>query len=470
MAEHILFLTGKLAEPSLNKVLAAMQPTPFSYGICQLGISVAGLMTTDLIRRRLTDVQGASRIVVPGRTRGDLDSLTQHFGIPTERGPDELKDLPQFFGHQGRSVDLSQYDIRIFAEIVDAPHLTIAGILSRADYYRSCGANVIDLGMIPETPFPHLEEAVAALIDGGHQVSIDSHDPDDLLRGGRAGAHYLLSLKEETLWIADEVAATPVLIPSQTGDLDSLLRAVRHLQGRGRRCIADSILDPIHFGFTESIVRYQKLRSLLPTTEIMMGIGNLTELTDADTAGINGVLMGIASELGITNVLATEVSPHARSALREADLARRMMFAARSESTLPRGFDAGLMALHERQPFPYSAGEIEEFAAAVKDPNFRVHVSNDGIHVFNRDGMQVVSNPFDAFVGLNLPDDGGHAFYMGVELARAEIAWLLGKRYAQDEPLAWGCAIPAATKDLHAQCAPGATRQQRNKKNQGNLP
>ena len=58
MSEHLLFLTGKLAEKSLHKVLDGMAPTPFSYEVRQLGISVAGLMTADFIRRRLADAGG----------------------------------------------------------------------------------------------------------------------------------------------------------------------------------------------------------------------------------------------------------------------------------------------------------------------------------------------------------------------------------------------------------------------------
>ena len=57
------------------------------------------------------------------------------------------------------------------------------------------------------------------------------------------------------------------------------------------------ILDPIPFGLTASIVRYQRLRERFPEAPIMMGIGNLTELTDADTSGINALLFGIAAEL-----------------------------------------------------------------------------------------------------------------------------------------------------------------------------
>ena len=457
MSEHILFLTGKLAEKSLHKVLAALQPAPFTHEICQLGISVAGLMTADFIRRRLADARGASRIVVPGRVRGDLDALSAHYAVPVVRGPEELKDLPQFFGRAGHAPDLSRYDVRIFAEIVEAPQLSLPAILERAAYYRSCGADVIDLGTLPQTPFPHLEDAVQALAAAGHRVSVDSHDSGELLRGGRAGADYLLSLSEETLWVADEVAAVPVVVPAQPGDLDSLVRAVETLQAGGRPCIADAILDPIHFGFTDSLARYRELRRRLPESEIMMGIGNLTELTDADTAGINALLMGVASELGITNVLATEVSPHARRAVSEADAARRMMFAAREEGALPRGFSGALMAAHERRPFPYSPAEIAEFAAAVKDPSFRVQVSDDGVHVFNRDGLHLSTDPFAIYPHLKLEGDAGHAFYLGVELARAQIAWQLGKRYVQDQPLAWGCAVPRHEDDLSVQCAPGST-------------
>ena len=98
MSEHILFLTGKLAEKSLHRILQSIQPTPFSYDVLNIGINVAGLMTADLIRRRVTDTGKAARIIVPGRCRGDLQALTQHYGIAVERGPEELKDMPEFFG------------------------------------------------------------------------------------------------------------------------------------------------------------------------------------------------------------------------------------------------------------------------------------------------------------------------------------------------------------------------------------
>lgn len=461
MPERILFLTGRLAEKSLHRVLEDMLPSEFTYQVRDIGINVAGLMTSDMIRRRVPEKPEADRIVVPGRCRGDLDALAAHYGIPVERGPDELKDLPLFFGRSGKAADLSRHDVKIFAEIVDAPRMTIEAVLERALRFRHDGADVIDLGCLPETAFEQLEQMVRALKDGGFAVSVDSVDPDELLRGGRAGADYLLSLNEETLWVADEVASTPVLIPSSPGDCESLHRAMRALSDRGRAFYADPILDPIHFGFSDAIVRYVELRRAYPQVPIMMGIGNLTELTEADTSGITAILMGLVSELRVSAILTTEVSPHARRAVREADVARRMMYAAREDSSLPRGYTSDLLTVHGQKPFPDTPEEIAEMARAIKDPSFRVQVSTDGIHVYNRNGHHRATDPFDIWPALKLQQDGGHAFYMGVETARAQIAWQLGKRYAQDQEIDWGCALDRDPDDKREQCAPGTTLEAR---------
>ncbi len=459
MPERILFLTGKLAEKQLHRVLESLQPTDFAYEVKQIGISVAALMTADLIRRRVTADQGANKIMVPGRCRGDLEELSMHYRIPVVRGPDDLKDLPEFFGRNGPPPDLSRHDVRIFAEIAEAPNLDIDGILAQAEAYRRSGADVIDVGCLPETSFPHLEEAVAALKSAGFAVSVDSADTDELLRGGRAGAEYLLSLTEDTLWLAHEVDSTPVLIPAKHRDLQSLTRAMEALSARSRAFLADPILDPIHFGFTESLMRYCELRRRHPEVEILMGIGNLTELTGADTTGITATLMGVASELSIRNVLVVQVSPHARRAVQEVDLARRIMFAAREENSLPIGLHDGLLCLHDRRPFPHSSEEIAELASMIRDPSFRVQVSEEGIHVFNRDGLYLDKDPFNLFPHLGVENDGSHAFYLGVELARAQIAWQLGKGYSQDEELDWGRAADPVRPpdDLSRYAAPGHT-------------
>lgn len=438
MAERVVLLTGSLAQPRVAKAAEEIADAFLEPVVVNIGVKVAALMTAEIVERRFVLPEGADRVVMPGRFRGDLDRLTSRFGVPFLRGPDEAADIPDFFGKGGGPADLTRHDVTIFAEIVDATKLTVDEVLARARALTADGADVIDLGSLPDQAFPHLEAFIAALHGDGMKVSVDSFDPQELSRATRAGADYLLSLNEETLAIVDEGPAVPVLVPAKPGDLESLIRAVEACRAKGRDFLADPILDPIHFGFTASLVRYAELRRRMPEVPILMGIGNLTELTDADTTGINAILMGVISELHIGAVLAVQVSPHCRTAVREFDRARREFFAAREAGALPQGFGGGLMALRDRKPFSASREEVERLAGEVRDRNFRIAVTDQGIHAYNRDGHHVAGDPYGLFPHLKVEDDGAHAFYLGVETARAEIALMLGKRYAQDEALKWG--------------------------------
>jgi len=446
--EHILLLTGTLASKSLERIMTSIQAEEFTYEIRPLPFAVAALITTDMILRRLGTAGNADRIIIPGLTIGDIDEAGKTLGVPIERGPKDLKDLPVFFGKAAQPADLSQYNARIFAEIVDAPDLSIEEILQQADLYRTDGADIIDLGCLPGRDFPHLAEVVKSLVAENYTVSIDSIDPKLLICGAQAGARYLLSLNESTIWVADEVDAVPILIPERPDDINSLYRIIDIMLEKGKPFIADCIVDPIHFGFVSSIVRYHQMRADYPDIEIMMGIGNLSELTEADTAGINTIMLGMMSELGINNLLTTQVSPHARRCVAELNLARRIMYRAKEDHSLPKGYHSGLMSLHNRDPFPYSDEEVKEISVQIKDPNFRIQVTETGIHVYNCDGLYSATEPFALFENLpTLLDNGPHAYYIGVELGRAQIAWQLGIRYVQDEELNWGCAYTSINSD-----------------------
>ena len=464
MSERLLFLTGHLAYARLEKVLRAMAPTPFDWSIFDCGVKVAALMTEPILLRRLPRPIGADRVITPGRCRADLAHLSAEFGVPFVRGPDELKDLPAYLGRAGAPLDLSRHAIRIFAEIVEASQLGVERIVARAHAMRAAGADVIDLGCLPDTPFPHLEDSVRALKSEGFAVSVDSAEADELRRGGKAGADFLLSLTEHTLTIAAETGARPVLIPAEHGDLDSLVRAAEAAEKRGVKAILDPILDPIHFGFTDSLARYRALRERLPDAEIMMGTGNLTELTEADSVGVTAILLGVCSELRIGNVLTVQVSPHTRRTIQEHDSARRILFAAREDNALPKGYGDALLQIHDAAPFPNAPEEIAEIATQVKDGNFRIETAEDGIHIYNRAGHHVARDAFALFEKLAVERDGAHAFYLGAELMKAEIAWRLGKRYAQDEPLDWGCATDRRDADVTRLAAAGHTLRARGAK------
>jgi dihydropteroate synthase-like protein len=451
MAERVVLVTGSLAEPRLRRISEELIGSELDIVISNVGVKVAALMTTEIVERRLKLPAVADRVIMPGRFRGDLDRLSDYFGTRFERGPDELADLPDFFGHVRRAADLSRHDVLIFAEIVDATLMTPDEIVERSRRLRADGADVIDIGCLPDSPFPHLEKAIQALQADGAKVSVDSFNSDELSRATRAGANFLLSLTETTIGIADEGPAVPILVSAGSADMVSLDRAIDAMITRRKPFYADPILDPIHYGFADSIARYVDLRRRRPDIPILMGIGNVTELTDADTTGINALLMGLVSELRITAVLAVQVSPHCRTAIKEFDRARREYFAAREAKALPQGFGGGLMALRDRRPFATTSEDIAALAAQVRDPNYRIEVAEDGIHVYNRDGHYVSDDPFELFPRIDARADVGHAFYLGVETARAEIAFRLGKRYAQDEALSFGIVAEtrSSAEDAH---------------------
>ncbi|MCX8500972.1 MAG: DUF6513 domain-containing protein [Alphaproteobacteria bacterium] len=459
--ERILFLTGHLAEPRLRRILTEMEPLPFAATIRDLGIQVAGLMTTDLIRRRLTAAEiSADLVLVPGRCRGDLTALGQEFGVEFRRGPDDVGDLPQYFRMAGR--DQSPFDsrdsCRIFAEITNAPQLSVAEILAKATGFIQDGAQVIDLGCLPESPFPHLGEAVQSLKQAGFQVSVDSASVTELRVGAAAGCDYLLSLNETRLELAFESAAIPVLIPNSEEEPESLYRAAEILTRANRPFIADPILAPIGFGFAKSLERYGECRKRLPEARILMGIGNLTELTDADSSGVTAMLFGIIAELAITEVLTVQDSPHCRRAIAEAAAARQLCFAAVEEQRLPQQLLSPLLTVRDRNPFATSATEIAATVAGVRDSNFRIEVAEDGIHLYNRDGHWIETRAENFAPILSDRVETSHGFYLGGELTRAEIAFQLGKRFNQDEELDWGIATVRRRENLLAHKASGKTK------------
>jgi len=454
--KNILFITGKLAEKGLKTVLDGIEEKKFKYEIKNLNVNVAALLTTDMIERRIGDVSQFDEIIIPGRVRGDIERLEKIVKKKVTRGPDELKDLPIMFGAKAVKYDLSKFETAIFGEITDALNMTIGAVIEKAEYFRSEGADVIDIGCLPNKEFPHLEELVQELKNRNFYVSIDSHNTDELIRGSKAGADYLLSIKSETYHILENLDSYPVLIPSDN-NLPEFYNLIDRAIKDNLTFIADPILDPVSYGFTKSLMRYVNLREKYPDIHIMIGIGNITELTHADTTGINMIMLGIVEELKLNHILTTQVSRHCSTVIRETDLARRIIHAASENNITPKHINDGLMANHDHKDYPLCSDELSEMQTRIKDKNYRIYVNDDGIHLFNKNIYKVFSDPFKFYEYLDLSDDTGHAFYLGVELARAQIAFQLKKNYHQDEELTWGCLVDKEIDDMISEKKLGPT-------------
>jgi len=459
---RVLFVTGKLAEPGLRRVLAETQ-LPFAHDVAVLRITVAALMTTAWIARSLEVPEGIDLVMIPGLCEGDPRVIGDKLGVRVEKGPKDLRELPGHFGRPAAARHYGAWDIEIVAEINNAPRLTREAVRQAADYFRESGADVIDIGCTPGLPFPALGDIVRELAASGTRVSIDTFDTDEIRTAVAAGAELVLSVNGSNIEVARDLAGTGarvVIVPELGGILDTLEPTIEELTRRGVPYLIDPILEPIGHGFMASLERYAEVRRRYPEAEMLMGIGNLTELTAADSTGVHAVLIAICQELGVRAVLTTEVIPWARGAVREVDVARRLMHYAVTQRSIPKGVDDRLVTIKDPVVLTYSEEELRSIQAVITDPNFRIFTDREGITVLNNERFvrgTDLNRLGDLFAQLGV-DEATHAFYLGTELARASIAVTLGKTYRQDETLSWGYLTPVGENKVSKAAKPKQVR------------
>jgi dihydropteroate synthase-like protein len=439
---HLLFVTGKLAEPALRRLLDDLAPRAgFRHSLAVLPITVAALATTGWVARHLSVPAGVTRIVLPGLCNGELSALAAVTAAPVERGPKDLRDLPDYFrAGPPAGEGYGAFDIAILAEINHAPRLPRDELLRQARAYRRDGADVIDLGCDPGTSWAGVGDAVQALRDEGMRVSIDSFDADEVAAAVRAGAELVLSVNGTNAERARDWGCEVVVIPDDPAALGGLDATVERLARDGVPFRIDPVLEPIGLGFTASLGRYMEVRRRYPDAEMMMGVGNLTELTDVGSAGINVLLLAICQELGARSVLTTEVINWCRSCVREINRARRLVHHAVTRRTLPKNVDPSLVMLRDPRLREHGEQALAELAARITDRNFRLFAERGELHVINDKMHLRGGDPFELFAEMSRREaiDPSHAFYLGYEMAKAVTALTLGKNYTQDQALRWG--------------------------------
>lgn len=443
ISPSIHFITGRLAESALRQtVQRAATNLGFEYTIDVLPITVAALMSPEWIARKISRPIERDRVIIPGYVRGDTAAIEAAAGRPVERGPRDLIDLPAYLGGANDRTGYGEYSIEIIAEVNHAQQLTLPELQAEANRLRSDGADLIDVGCAPGEPWRDVGDAVAALVDDGHRVSIDSLNPAEIAPAVKAGAELVLSVNGSNRRAACDWGCEVVVIPDEISTLGGLDETIELLQANDIPFRIDPIIEPIGVGFAASLARYWQVRERFPNAAMMMGIGNLTELTDVDSAGVNVLLLGFCQELGINSVLTTEVINWSRSSVRECDLARRLVHYAVERGVIPKHLEPRLITLRDEKVAEMGFAEIAQLAEKIRDNNYRVFVSQGEIHLVSASLHLHHADPFVVFEELMQTEpnnvDPSHAFYLGYEMAKAATASTLSKQYRQDEALDWG--------------------------------
>jgi dihydropteroate synthase len=463
---HLLFVTGKLAETSLRRTLADLAPRAgFDFDVAVLPITVAALAATPWIARHLSVPTGVDRVVLPGLCAGDLGPVQALTPAPVERGPNDMRDLPDFFRTAKAPADYGAYDIAILAEINHAPRLPRGDLLAQARTLLDAGADLIDVGCDPGDAWIGASDAVKALRDEGMRVSIDSFNPAEVEAAVKAGAELVLSVNSGNVAAARSWGCEVVVLPDVLATLEGLDCTVEALTGWGVPFRIDPVIEPIGFGFAESLGRYLEVRRRYPGAEMMMGVGNLTELTDVDSAGINVLLLAFCQEIGVRSVLTTQVINWCRSCVCELDLARRLVYHACTRHVLPKHLAPDLVLLRDPKLRVHGAAMLADLAARVTDRNVRLFAEEGRLHLLNNKMHLEGTDPFALFDDMQRRDpvDPSHAFYLGWEMAKAAAALTLGKNYTQDQALRWGfLTVPEESHQgkMH-QSEPGTPKEER---------
>ena len=455
-------------------------------------------------------------ILTPGLIRKDVTPIKDETGIPTFKGPKDAADLPvvleimeklelspkipadkliedelrkralEFidnFQKDEENVNKllkkpenilvknlpvgEDFPMRVLAEIANAPLLSEDEFLKRARYYRDNGADMIDIGMIAgESLEDKIPKMVQLLKENLNDVpiSIDSLNPAEIKTAVESGVDLVLSLDHGNLYevmplIKDyKIPAvilptdfsrnwTPQTVEERINSLENLMMKIK-----GMDVIADLVLDPINSSsIVDSIIACRKFKSR-NKIPLFLGVGNVTELLDTDSVGVNALLSGISMELGASVLFTVEESGKTRGSVHELSVSSKMMFLAKSRGSIPKDLGINLIVLKDKRKGDMIVEEIEapliegEVNYNFKqDPfgSFKIMVKDGIINAVHYQNMKPdiiiqgkTSKPiYDTIIKEGLISQIEHATYLGAELQKAEIAAKLGKNYTQDFPL-----------------------------------
>ncbi|QEE15973.2 dihydropteroate synthase-like protein [Promethearchaeum syntrophicum] len=370
----------------------------------------------------------------------------------------------------------------LIGEIVDAPKLSFDDISFKVESYIKNGVNVIDFGCIANENHSDVIFEMISQLKKKFQIpfSIDSINSDEIHSAINAGAQMVLSITVENysdlLDLNKDTAL--VIIPTSQKEhnpltsqkkIERLIHLWKVLIKNGfTKILMDPITGvPISPGFTSSIEILSSLKLRIDQTynelknqeyihkpELFMGFGNVTELIDGDSSGINTLLSIIAVELGVSGILSTEFSNKCRNNLKELSESIKLAYYANQLHVPPLNLGITAFQFKSKQDFPKYISFNEPIKQidfidqpAIMDPKgyFKIYIDekkkqimithfNNSVNFKDATLTLVGDNAeslYKMIIKSNLVSKLDHAAYLGKELIKAELALKLGMSYIQ---------------------------------------
>ena len=472
---RILLVTGRLAEEMVRKYGGGVDVK-----VCD--IDIAAFITPSLLEE--VDLSGYDLVLVPGLTYSyNWEEFEKRKGVKVRLGPIHAYDLQYVLGvadrvefshkipacrliesvkadevikeidgleekHAFKIGDVSvggESRMKVVAEI--ASFKDLEDLERKIEYYTESGADIIDIGVPLEFDSDWLSKALKLAVDISKlPLSVDTFSRKAIEIGVRHGVDMVMSISRDNMDALDVIENQAVVVVDR--DVENLSELVERVGRKTEKVIADPVLDP-PLKVAESVLRYMRFRELDSTTPVLFGAGNVTELSDADSIGINALLAFIAEELNCDLLFTTEASPKTAGSVRELKLASYLAKAAKLRNAPPKDAGVSLLALKEKRRYEEEVLDVSDAVIAEeskefhRDPvgDFIIQVVGDKI-ICKHDQMTIVGRGakevVDTAIRHNLLSRLDHAAYLGRELMKAEIASLLRKSYIQDRDLNFG--------------------------------
>ncbi len=339
--------------------------------------------------------------------------------------------------------------MKVLAEVVDADRLSQQALEDKLAYFLESGADMLDLGISLDAEEADVKRAVELAKGFGLPVSVDTLEPELIRAGMEAGCDMVLSLRADTIRALGSLdAGVAYVVLPEEGALSRAQSVASNIELAKRagaeHLVADPVLAPAGAGCAASLCELLAFRKLCPSLPLFLGVGNITELLDADSVGMNALLTAIGAELGASILFTPEYSDKTKGSVRELATASKMAQLAGVRHTSPKDLGIDLLVLKEKRKraFVSTPEGCTEGVSRVEwdlDPRgaFSISLTCDGkILASHRKACIVGSTArevYDTIVSSGLVSSLSHAFYLGGELARAELALKLGRSYAQDD-------------------------------------